>query len=88
MSGSSAAAGPRAPLSLKADQVSWVEVRDANGRRLLDDLLDPGASRNVEGIAPFAGLVGYGPGVTVEFNGRRSDHRRYMREDVARFRVG
>jgi len=86
--GTPAAAGPRATLSLKADQASWVEVRDANGRRLLYDLLDPGASRNVEGIAPFAVLLGYGPGVTVEFNGRLIDHRRYMREDVARFRVG
>ena len=82
------AIGPRATLSLKADRASWVEVRDAGGRRLLYDLLDPGASRNVDGVAPFDVLLGYGPGVAVEFNGRLIDHRRYMHDDVARFRVG
>lgn len=81
-------AGGRATLSLRADQASWVEVRDASGRRLLYDLLDPGASRNIEGTAPFAVVLGYGRGVTVEFNGRLVDHARYVRDDVARFRVG
>ena len=81
-------AGARATLSLKADQASWVEVRDAGGRRLLYDLLDPGASRNIEGTAPFAVILGYGRGVTVEFNGKLVDHARYVRDDVARFRVG
>src|SRR3569623_1775357 len=80
--------GVRARLSLKADRSSWVEVRDANGQRLLYDLLDPGASRNVEGLAPFAVLLGYGPGVTVEFNGKLVDHSRYIHQDIARFRVG
>lgn len=83
-----AAGGPRATLSLRADQASWVEVRDANGRRLLYDLLDSGGTRNVEGLPPFDVLLGYGPGVAVEFNGKLVDHSRYMREDVARFRVG
>lgn len=81
-------AGARATLSLRADQASWVEVRDASGRRLLYDLLDPGATRNIEGTAPFAVVLGYGRGVTVEFNGRLVDHARYVRDDVARFRVG
>lgn len=83
-----AAAGGRATLSLKADRASWVEVRDANRRRVLYDLLDPGSTRSVEGLAPFEVLLGYGPGVTVEFNGRLVDHSRYTRQDVARFRVG
>lgn len=81
-------AGARATLSLRADQASWVEVRDAGGRRLLYDLLDPGTSRNIEGTAPFAVVLGYGRGVTVEFNGKLVDHTRYVRDDVARFRVG
>lgn len=80
--------GVRASLALKADRSSWVEVRDANGQRLLYDLLDPGASRNIEGLAPFAVLLGYGPGVTVEFNGKLVDHSRYIHQDIARFRVG
>lgn len=63
-------------------------MRDANRRRVLYDLLDPGSTRNVEGLAPFEVLLGYGPGVTVEFNGRLVDHSRYTRQDVARFRVG
>ena len=83
-----AVSGARASLSLKADRSSWVEVRDANGQRRLYELLDPGASRNIEGVAPFAVLLGYGPGVTVEFNGKLVDHSRYIHQDIARFRVG
>ncbi len=77
----------RATLSLKADQASWVEVRDASGRRLLYDLLDPGAMRNLDGVPPFEVLLGYAPGVTVEFNGKLVDHGPYTRKETARFKV-
>ena len=77
----------RATLSLKADQASWVEVRDASGRRLLYDLLDPGAMRNLQGVPPFEVLLGYAPGVTVEFNSKLVDHGPYTRKETARFKV-
>lgn len=78
----------RATLSLKVDRASWVEVRDATGRRLLYDLLDSGAMKTLEGVPPFDVLLGFAPGVTVEFNGKRVDHRLYARQETARFRLG
>lgn len=78
----------RSKLSLKVDRASWVEVRDATGRRLLYDLLDSGAVKILEGVPPFDVLLGFAPGVTLEFNGKLVDHRLYARQETARFRLG
>ncbi len=78
----------RASLSLIADRSSWVEVKDSTGRRLFYDLMNPGQSRTLEGVPPFEVLLGYAPGVTVEYNGQLFDHARYIRNEVARFKVG
>lgn len=79
---------PQARLSLKAEKPSWVEIKDGNGKRLYYDLMVPGDQKTVEGVAPFEVLLGYSPGVIVEYNGKRVDHAVYARHDVARFRVG
>lgn len=78
----------RSTLSLKVDRASWVEVRDSTGRRLLYDLLDSGAVKILEGVPPFDVLLGFAPGVTLEFNGKLVDHRLYARQETARFRLG
>jgi cytoskeleton protein RodZ len=78
---------PQAQLSLKAEKPSWVEVKDGNGKRLFYDLMVPGDEHAVEGVPPFDVLLGYAPGVTVEYNGKRVDDSMYLRQDVARFRV-
>lgn len=78
----------RSKLALKVDRASWVEVRDATGRRLLYDLLDSGAMKILEGVPPFDLLLGFAPGVTLEFNGKLVDHRLYARQETARFRLG
>ena len=79
---------PLAHLSLKADKPSWVEVKDGNGKRLFYDLMVPGDEHSLDGVPPFNVLLGYGPGITVEYNGKRVDHSMYERQDVARFKVG
>jgi len=79
---------PQARLSLKADKPSWVEVKDGTGKRLFYDLMVPGDEKTVEGAPPFGVLLGYAPGVTVEYNGKRVDHSKYIHQDMARFRVG
>ncbi len=87
-SAATSAPAVRATLSLKIDQASWVEVRDTTGRRLLYDLLDSGAMKTLEGVPPFDVLLGFAPGVTLEFNGKPVDQRLYARQDTARFRLG
>lgn len=79
---------PQAHLSLKADKPSWVEVKDGAGKRLFYDLMVPGDEKALEGVPPFDVLLGYAPGVTVEYNGKRVDHSIYTHQDMARFRVG
>lgn len=79
---------PRANLELKAEKPSWVEVKDGTGRRLFYDLMVPGDAQTLEGVAPFDILLGYAPGITVEYNGKRVDHAAYSHQDMARFRVG
>ena len=79
---------PLAHLSLKADKPSWVEIKDGNGKRLFYDLMVPGDEHSLDGVSPFNVLLGYGPGITVEYNGKRVDHSMYERQDVARFKVG
>ncbi len=79
---------PQAHLSLKAEKPSWVEVKDGTGKRLFYDLMVPGDEQTLDGVPPFEVLLGYAPGVIVEYNGKRVDHSSYTRQDMARFRVG
>jgi cytoskeleton protein RodZ len=78
---------PQARLFLKAEKPSWVEVKDGNGKRLFYDLMVPGDEKSLAGMPPFDVLLGYAPGVIVEYNGKRVDHSMYAHQDVARFRV-
>jgi cytoskeleton protein RodZ len=79
---------PKAHLDLKAEKPSWVEVKDGSGKRLFYDLMVPGDAQSLDGVPPFDVLLGYAPGITVEYNGKRVDHSAYARQDMARFRVG
>ena len=79
---------PKATLDLKAEKPSWVEVKDGSGNRLFYDLMAPGDSQTLHGVPPFDILLGYAPGIIVEYNGKRVDHSIYARQDMARFQVG
>jgi cytoskeleton protein RodZ len=48
----------------------------------------PGDVQHLEGAPPFDVLLGYAPGVSVEYNGKPVDHSPYARQGMARFRVG
>ncbi len=85
-----AAATPGAParLSLRANGDSWTEVTDAEGKRLVYELLRTGADRSVEGTAPFRVFLGNAPAVSIEFNGSEVPIPRISSEGVARLTVG
>jgi cytoskeleton protein RodZ len=60
----------RAQLDLKFSAVSWVEISDADGRRLLEGLFAPGSARDVSGTAPLSVVLGNAPAVVLQLNGQ------------------
>ncbi|HLY52584.1 MAG TPA: helix-turn-helix domain-containing protein [Steroidobacteraceae bacterium] len=66
-----AAIGAEAQLALKFYGLSWAEVTDASGRRLLEGLNAPDSARTLSGKPPLRVVIGNAPGVTVQLNGTR-----------------
>jgi cytoskeleton protein RodZ len=73
------AAGPRAAaaspgsevrLALKFSAVSWVEVYDATGERLIAALSPPEGVRALSGEPPLRVVLGNAPGVALRLNGQ------------------
>ena len=52
---------------------SWVDIRDANGSRLLTGIYDAGDSREFDGQAPYRITLGYAPGVSMTIGGEDVD---------------
>jgi len=76
---------PVSTLVLNFSADSWVDIRDATGERLIRRLGLAGMSKGVSGVAPFQVLIGYGPGVTITYNGKPYDFANYQGKRVARF---
>lgn len=72
-------------LAVKFSSESWVDIRDATGKRLVRSVGKAGATKEVSGIAPFQVLIGYGPGVAIEYNGESVDFSGHQVKSVARF---
>jgi cytoskeleton protein RodZ len=64
------ATGADARLALRFSAVSWVEVYDATGRRLLQGLSEADSARTLSGEAPLRVVLGNAPGVAVQLNGQ------------------
>ncbi len=77
-----------ASLRIVFEADSWTEVTDAEGQRLVYDLVKAGRTLRFVGKPPFRVFLGYAPGVTVYYQGERFDHTPYMRRDIARFSLG
>jgi cytoskeleton protein RodZ len=63
-------AGGQARLELTFSAVSWVEISDANGRRLLAGLIDAGSERALNGTPPLRVVLGNAPAVALRLNGQ------------------
>ena len=62
-----------AELRLRSRAVSWVEVTDRRGQRLIYELVGPDLERVVSGEPPLRLLLGNAPAVTVVFSGQPVD---------------
>lgn len=77
---------PADTVSVEMLADSWIEIYDAEGRRLLYGLEPAGARHQLRGTRPFRVFLGNAPGVEVEINGRPFDLSPMVRRDnTARF---
>lgn len=75
-------------LELSAEQVSWLEVEDANGVNLYYDLLQQGQNVRLQGTAPFKVFLGNAPQVKIMMNDMAVDIGRHIRSNnIANFRI-
>jgi cytoskeleton protein RodZ len=84
-----AAATGRVRLHLTFSTNSWVDVRDASGKRVFMGHGYANTTKNLAGKAPFRVYIGYVSGVRVEVNGREMTiDPSLVKGDIARFTVG
>jgi len=77
---------PKENIEVRFTADSWVDIRDATGKRLIRSLGVAGATKEVQGVAPFQVLIGYGPGVELTYNGEPYDFSKHQgKQEVARF---
>jgi cytoskeleton protein RodZ len=80
-------AGPRSGLQLVFTAASWVDVRDLQGRTILNGLMPAGTQRVFEAGSVGSVVLGDADAVEVELNGRPLDLAPYRTAKVARFAV-
>lgn len=75
-------------IVLSADQVSWVEVKDANAENLYYDLLEEGKNITLKGTAPFKIFLGNAPHVSITMNDISVNVDKYIRSNnIANFSI-
>lgn len=74
-------------LVLRFERESWVEIRDASGRRLLYGTEPAQSMREVSGSRPYSVTIGNAPFVRLEHAGRTIDLGAVTRNGVARLTV-
>jgi len=70
------------------EEECWVEVKSETGESLYSDLNRGGRSLVLHGQGPFRILLGYAPGVTLEFNGQSVALAPHTRNNVANLVLG
>ena len=71
-------------IELEFDKLSWVEIKQANGKVLMSQLNPAGTRQFVEGVPPFEIVIGNAPSVRLKYNDAPVDLRPYFKVDVAR----
>jgi cytoskeleton protein RodZ len=82
------APGTETPLVFVFRGTSWLEVRDAKGAIVLSTMGYPGATHAVGGAFPLDVVLGNAEAVIVTFRGAAFDTSQYVKQNVAKFRIG
>lgn len=76
----------RAALRLVVTEPSWVDIRSADRERVVSEILAPGVDQVFVAEYPVRVVIGFVPGVTIEWNGEPFDLSPHSRGDAtARF---
>ncbi len=88
-SSNNVAATTPSDLVITVNSDTWADIKDANGNRLVYDLLRSGQNITLTGQAPFQAFLGNGYGVSIEYQGENIDLSKNIRADnTARIRIG
>lgn len=79
-----AASGPGI-VRFRAERDSWIEVKDRDGNKIMNQLVKAGTEKSVQAIAPLHVVAGAASGVKVEWNGQAVDIVPFSKVDVAKF---
>lgn len=80
-----APAADRVRMEIRFSDDSWVEIRAADGSKLMYGLIRAGTTRTLEGRAPVSFLIGNARAVELNVNGKPFDLKSRTRGKVARF---
>jgi cytoskeleton protein RodZ len=75
------------PLSMSFENECWVEIRDANGQRLVAAIKQPGESLTVTAASPYSIVLGTNAGVSVNFGSEKIDLSSFKRGKVVRMTI-
>ncbi len=76
-------------LQITVNADTWATIKDADGKRLVYDLLKSGEQISVQGKAPYKAFLGNGYGVTMIYKGEKIDLSKVIRSDnTARIKIG
>ena len=68
-----------AAIKIVSTTDSWVQIIDANGNKVLSEIVRPGIERTVDGKPPFAVKVGNAPKTQLYFHGQSVDLSAYLK---------
>jgi cytoskeleton protein RodZ len=72
-------------VRFRLERDSWIEVKDRDGNRIMNQLCKAGTEKSVQGIPPLQLVVGAASGVKVEWNDQPVNIVPFTKVDVARF---
>ncbi len=66
-------------IKITSQTDSWVQIVDANGNKVLSEIIRPGYERVVAGVPPYRVKVGNAPKTQLYFNGQNVDLSAYLK---------
>ncbi|WP_432458986.1 cytoskeleton protein RodZ [Agarivorans sp. QJM3NY_25] len=78
---------PLKTLVMNFENECWVEVRDANGKRLVAAIKKPGDSLKLSGVAPYSIVLGTAAGVNIHYGQDKIDLSSFKRGKVVRMNI-
>jgi cytoskeleton protein RodZ len=75
------------PLNMRFENECWVEIRDANGKRLVAAIKQPGESLTVAAASPYSIVLGTNAGVSVTYGTEEIDLSSFKRGKVVRMTI-